>query len=169
MHRRNALHIPRSGWADVFVDILAACPVGRRRQSWHKRSGKAPATSHICLERTCSDLQDRHLFRAKAPCDDFATHFPLLSGGGWIYGKPVHFLPQNRRSDCCKKARSRARPGRVKDRMNGTAREIASLFNSADSENCSPRPEFRVPAVLGSKVVLRLEEVRSSGTLKDTE
>jgi hypothetical protein len=85
-----------------------------------------------------------------------------------MYGKSVHFLPQNRRSDCCKKARGGQSIRRGKDRMNGTARDIAGHFNSADSENCLPRPEFRVPAVLVDWRIA-LEGCRPSGTLKDTK
>jgi hypothetical protein len=107
-------------------------------------------------------------FRHFPACDDFATHFPLFSGRCGTYGKSVHFLPQNRRSDCCKKARRWARTRCVKDRMNGTARDIVSLSNSANGENCSPRPDFRVPAVF-VEWRAALEGICPSGTLKDTE
>jgi len=57
---------------------------------------------------------------------------------------------------------------RVKDRMNGTAREIASLFHSASSENCPLRSEYHVVAVL-VEWRTALEGDCPSGTLKDTE
>jgi hypothetical protein len=52
--------------------------------------------------------------------------------------------------------------------MNGTAREIASFFNSANSENCPLRPEFHVVA-FPIEWRTALEGVCPSGTLKDTE
>jgi hypothetical protein len=85
-----------------------------------------------------------------------------------MYGKSVHFLPQNRRSDCCKKARGEPSIRRGKDRMNGTARDIAGHFNSADGENRWQSSEFRVAAVC-VEWRIALEGCHPSGTLKDTK
>jgi hypothetical protein len=57
---------------------------------------------------------------------------------------------------------------RVKDRMNGTAREIAGFFNSVNSENCPLKPDFHVVA-FPVEWRTALEGVCPSGTLKDTE
>jgi hypothetical protein len=57
---------------------------------------------------------------------------------------------------------------RVKDRMNGTAREIAGFFTSVNSANCPLRPEFHVVA-LPVEWRAALEGVCPSRTLKDTE
>jgi len=59
-------------------------------------------------------------------------------------------------------------PGAFKDRMNGTAREIVSHSNSANSSGCLLKRRSRAFAVL-VEWRAALEGVSASGTLKDTE
>jgi TPR repeat protein len=92
-----------------------------------------------------------------------------LSASDGACGKSVHFLPQNRRSDYCNKARGEPSIRLGKDRMNGTARDIAGVFKFADSESCPQMPELLGPRSFKFRWRIALEGGLPFRTLRDTK